>query len=480
MNKYLGDALHTDLYQINMGYAYFKDGIHERKSYFDVYFRKIPFGGGYAVFAGLAKIIDYVNSFKFTESDIDFLRQLGYEEDYLNYLSDMKFTGNIRSVKEGEIVFGNEPLIRVEAPLIQAQIMETAILNIVNYQILIATKAARIKHLCPDEVCMEFGTRRAHEFDAAIWGTRASIIGGFNATSNVKAVKLFNIPCSGTHAHSFVQAYEDEKTAFKKYAAAHKDCYFLVDTYDTLRSGIPTAIEVANELKDEINFLGIRLDSGDIAYLSKEARKMLDAAGYPDAKIVASNDLDEDTITHLKQQGAKIDAWGVGTKLITAYDNPALGAVYKLACLEDDNGNMVDRLKVSENPAKLTIPGIKRVYRIINKDTGMAAGDYIALENEDVSAEASIKLFHPTHTYLEKEVKNFEIRDLHTDIFINGEQVYDVPTVHESAQYFKENKELLWNEYLRLLNPEFYPVDLSVTCWNNRNAILKRVTKKSN
>ena len=480
MNKYLGDALHTDLYQINMGYAYFKDGIHERKSYFDVYFRKIPFGGGYAVFAGLAKIIDYVNSFRFTESDINFLRQLGYEEDYLNYLSGMKFTGNIRSVKEGEIVFGNEPLLRIEAPLIQTQIMETAILNVVNYQILIATKAARIKHLCPDEVCMEFGTRRAHEFDAAIWGTRASIIGGFNATSNVKAAKLFNIPCSGTHAHSFVQAYEDEKIAFKKYAAAHKDCYFLVDTYDTLRSGIPTAIEVANELKDEINFLGIRLDSGDIAYLSKEARKMLDAAGYPDAKIVASNDLDEDTITHLKQQGAKIDAWGVGTKLITAYDNPALGAVYKLACLEDDNGNMVDRLKVSENPAKLTIPGIKRVYRIINKDTGMAAGDYIALENEDVSAEASIKLFHPTHTYLEKEVKNFEIRDLHTDIFINGEQVYDVPTVHESAQYFKKNKELLWNEYLRLLNPEFYPVDLSVTCWNNRNAILKRVTKKSN
>ena len=480
MNKYLGDALHTDLYQINMGYAYFKDGIHERKSYFDVYFRKIPFGGGYAVFAGLAKIIDYVNSFEFTESDIDFLRQLGYEEDYLNYLSDMKFTGDIRSVKEGEIVFGNEPLIRVEAPLIQAQIMETAILNIVNYQILIATKAARIKYLCPDEVCMEFGTRRAHEFDAAIWGTRASIIGGFNATSNVKAAKLFNIPCSGTHAHSFVQAYEDEKTAFKKYAAAHKDCYFLVDTYDTLRSGIPTAIEVANELKDEINFLGIRLDSGDIAYLSKEARKMLDAAGYPDAKIVASNDLDEDTITHLKQQGAKIDAWGVGTKLITAYDSPALGAVYKLACLEDDNGNMVDRLKVSENPTKLTVPGIKRVYRIINRDTGMAAGDYIALENEDVSAEASIKLFHPTHTYLEKEVKNFETRDLHTDIFINGEQVYDVPTVHESAQYFKENKELMWNEYLRLLNPEFYPVDLSVTCWNNRNAILKRVTRKSN
>ena len=480
MNKYIGDALHTDLYQINMGYVYFKDGIHERKSYFDVYFRKIPFGGGYAVFAGLEKVVEYLNSFEFTDSDIEYLAGLGYEDSYLQYLKQMKFTGSIRSVREGEIVFGNEPLIRVEAPLIQAQIIETAILNIVNYQILIATKAARIKHLCPNEPCMEFGTRRAHEFDAAVWGARAAIIGGFDSTSNVKAAKLFGIPCSGTHAHSFVQAYEDEKVAFKKYAAAHKDCYFLVDTYDTLRSGIPTAIEVADELKDKINFLGIRLDSGDIAYLSKEARKMLDAAGYSNAKVVASNDLDEATITHLKQEGARIDAWGIGTKLITAYDNPALGAVYKLACLEDENGNMVDRLKVSENPAKLTIPGIKRVYRIINKENGMAAGDYIALESEDVSKEKSIKLFHPTHTYLEKEVENFEARDLHVDVFKDGRQVYAIPSVQESAQYFKENKKTLWNEYLRLLNPEFYPVDLSTKCWENRNNILRKVTKKQN
>ena len=480
MNKYEGDALHTDLYQINMGYAYFKDGVHERKAYFDVYFRKIPFGGGYAVFAGLEKVVKYLNSFEFADSDIEYLAGLGYEDSYLQYLKQMKFTGSIRSVREGEIVFGNEPLIRVEAPLIQAQIIETAILNIVNYQILIATKAARIKHLCPNEPCMEFGTRRAHEFDAAVWGARAAIIGGFDSTSNVKAAKLFGIPCSGTHAHSFVQAYEDEKVAFKKYAAAHKDCYFLVDTYDTLRSGIPTAIEVADELKDKINFLGIRLDSGDIAYLSKEARKMLDAAGYPNAKVVASNDLDEATITHLKQEGARIDAWGIGTKLITAYDNPALGAVYKLACLEDENGNMVDRLKVSENPAKLTIPGIKRVYRIINKENGMAAGDYIALESEDVSKEKSIKLFHPTHTYLEKEVENFEARDLHVDVFKDGRQVYAIPSVQESAQYFKENKKTLWNEYLRLLNPEFYPVDLSTKCWENRNNILRKVTKKQN
>lgn len=477
MNKYSGDALHTDLYQINMGYVYFKDNIHERKSYFDVYFRKAPFGGGNAVFAGLEKIIDYINEFKFTEDDIKYLASLGYDKDYLDYLANLKFTGSIRSMIEGEVVFGNEPLIRVEAPLIQAQLIETAILNIVNYQTLIATKAARIKHICPDEVCMEFGTRRAHEFDAAIWGARASIIGGFDATSNVKAAKLFNIPCSGTHAHSFVQTYQDEVVAFKKYAEHHKDCYFLVDTYDTLKSGIPNAIKVANELGDKINFKGIRLDSGDIAYLSKEARKMLDEADYPNAKIVASNDLDEGTITHLKQQGAKVDVWGVGTKLITAYDNPALGAVYKMVCLEDEHGKMVDRLKISENPGKLTTPGIKRVYRIINNDTGMAAGDYIALESENVNSYDSINLFHPTHTYLSKEVVNFTAKDLHVDIFVAGKQVYKVPPVAESRKYLQESTKYFWTEYTRLLNPEFYPVDLSLKCWANRNSILKEVKK---
>lgn len=478
MSKYLGDALHTDLYQINMGYVYFKDDIHERKAYFDVYFRKAPFAGGYAVFAGLEKIIKYIAELEFTKEDIDYLRELGYDEEYLTYLADLKFTGSIRSVREGEIVFGNEPLLRIEAPLLQAQLIETAILNIVNYQTLIATKASRIKHICPDEICMEFGTRRAHEFDAAIWGSRAAVIGGFDATSNVKAAKLFNIPCSGTHAHSFVQAYQDEKIAFKKYAEYHKDCYFLVDTFDTLRSGVPNAIAVANELGDKINFRGIRLDSGDIAYLSKEARKMLDDAGYKDAKIVASNDLDESTITHLKQQGACVDVWGVGTKLITAYDNPALGAVYKLVCLEDENGNMIDRIKVSENPAKLTTPGIKRLYRIINKDTGKAAGDYIALESEDVNSYEKIDLFHPTHTYLAKEVKNFYAKDLHEDIFIEGKLVYTNPTVQDSRDYLVASKGIFWNEYTRLLNPEFYPVDLSLSCWENRNNIISEVKHK--
>lgn len=475
MNKHDDYALHTDLYQINMAYVYFNDKIHERKSYFDVYFRKAPFNGGYAVFSGLERIIDYIKNLRFTKEDLEFLKKLGYSDEFLDYLKDFKFTGSIRSVVEGEIVFANEPLVRIEAPLIQAQIIETAILNAVNYQTLIATKASRIKHICPNEVCMEFGTRRAHEFDAAIWGTRAAVIGGFEATSNVKAAKMFDIPCSGTHSHSFVQAYQDEEIAFKKYAATHKDCFFLVDTYDTLRLGIPKAIKVAKELGDKINFRGIRLDSGDIAYLSKKARKMLDDAGYKDALIVASNDLDEDTISDLKQQGAKVDSWGIGTKLITAYPTPALGAVYKLSCLEDENGKMVDRLKISDNPGKLTMPGIKKVYRIINKDTGKAAGDLIALEEEDVKNYPSIFLFHPTHTYLTKEVKNFEAVDIQKDIFIDGKLVYKIPSVKESKQYCINRKKLFWKEYKRLLNPEFYPVDLSEKCWLNRKQILKKI-----
>ncbi|MBF0710288.1 MULTISPECIES: nicotinate phosphoribosyltransferase [unclassified Gemella] len=478
MEKYQGHALHTDLYQINMGYVYFKDGIHERKSYFDLYFRKAPFAGGYSVFAGLERIVDYINNFSFTSNDIEYLRDLGYDEDYLSYLKELKFTGSIKSVVEGEIVFANEPLVRVEAPLIQAQLIETALLNIVNYQTLIATKASRIKSLCADEKCMEFGTRRAHEFDAAIWGTRAAVIGGFDGTSNVKAAKIFNIKPIGTHAHSFVQTYQDEYVAFKKYAEVHKDCYFLVDTYDTLRSGIPNAIRVAKKMGNKINFRGIRLDSGDIAYLSKEARKMLDAEGFTEAEIVVSNDLDEATITHLKQQGAKVNVWGVGTKLITAYENPALGAVYKLTCLEDENGQMIDRLKISENPAKLTVPGRKKLYRIINRETKMAAGDYIALEKEDVESYESIKLFHPTHTYLSKEVKNFEAINLHKDIFVEGRQVYTLPHVNESKVYLKEAKSKFWTEYTRLLNPEFYPVDLSYKCWENRNNILQNIKNK--
>lgn len=328
-------ALHTDLYQINMAEAYWADGIHNRKAVFELFFRNLPFGNGYAVFAGLERVLDYLREFQFSESDLAYLKnELGYKDDFIEFLKDIRFTGDVYSMVEGELVFANEPIIRVEAPLIEAQLIETALLNIVNYQTLIATKASRIKQVVKTDTVMEFGTRRAQEMDAAIWGSRATIIGGLEATSNVRAGKKFGIPVAGTHAHSLVQAYKSEYEAFHSYAKRHKDCVFLVDTYNTLKIGVPTAIQVAKELGDKINFVGIRLDSGDIAFLSKEARRMLDEAGYTDAKIVVSNDLDEYTILNLKAQGAKVDMWGIGTKLITAYDQPALGAVYKIVSIE--------------------------------------------------------------------------------------------------------------------------------------------------
>ncbi|MCE4047850.1 MULTISPECIES: nicotinate phosphoribosyltransferase [Bacillaceae] len=470
--------LHTDLYQINMAETYWEDGVSERNAVFEVYFRKLPFNNGYAVFAGLERIIQYIKELHFTSSDIEYLRESGFKEDFLEYLKDFRFTGNLRSVEEGEIVFANEPLLRVEAPLAQAQIIETALLNIVNYQTLIATKASRIKHAIGEGVVMEFGSRRAHELDAALWGTRAAFIGGFSSTSNVRAGKLFGIPVSGTHAHSMIQAYRDEYTAFHKYARRHKDCVFLVDTYDTLRSGVPNAIKVAKELGDAINFVGIRLDSGDLAYLSKAARKMLDEAGFTDTKIVASNDLDEYTIINLKAQGAQIDVWGIGTKLITAFDQPALGGVYKLVSIEDEEGNMQDTIKISGNPEKVTTPGIKRVYRIINSINHKSEGDYICLETEHPEEEERLKMFHPTHTYISKFVTNFHAKDIHKDIFQNGELIYKSPTIFESQKYAEDNLDVLWDEYKRSLNPEEYPVDLSPLCWENKMNHLEKV--KSN
>ena len=480
MNFRLDDslALHTDLYQLNMGYTYWADGIHEKQAVFEVYFRKIPFNNGFAIFAGLERVIDYINNFKFTETDIAYIREnLNYEEEYVEYLKNMKFTGTIKAMREGELVFGNIPLLRVEAPLIQAQIVETAILNIINYQTLIATKAARIKEVAPDDTLMEFGTRRAQELDAAIWGTRAAYIAGFDSTSNVRAGKLFGIPISGTHAHSLIQTYEDEYTAFKAYAKKHKNCVFLVDTYDTLRSGVPNAIRVAKELGDSINFVGVRLDSGDLAYLSKKTRVMLDEAGFKDAKIVASNDLDEYTIIHLKRQGAKIDSWGIGTKLITAFDQAALGAVYKLVSIEED-GKMVDRIKISGNPEKVTTPGMKKVYRIINRDTGKSEGDYICMEDEFPENQSAIKLFHPVHTFLKKTITNFEAKELHVEVFKNGELVYQCPSIQEIRNFVQENLQVLWEEYRRNLNPAEYPVDLSQKCWDNKMNHIRNVKRR--
>lgn len=462
-------ALHTDLYQINMAESYWADGIHEKKAVFELFFRELPFGNGYAIFAGLERILDYLKDFKFSESDMDYLKEeLEYEDDFLNHLKNLRFTGDVYSMVEGELVFANEPILRVEAPLIEAQLVESALLNIVNFQTLIATKASRIKQVAKDEVIMEFGTRRAHEMDAAVWGARATIIGGVEATSNVRAGKKFGIPLAGTHAHSLVQAYKSEYEAFHSYAKRHRDCVFLVDTYNTLKIGVPTAIKVAQELGDKINFIGIRLDSGDIAFLSKEARRMLDEAGFQDAKIVVSNDLDEYTILNLKAQGAKVDIWGIGTKLITAYDQPALGAVYKIVSIENEAGVMEDTIKISSTAEKVTTPGQKKLYRIIDRENGKAEGDYITMHDEDPASEKRIKMFHPIHTFVSKFVTNFEAKNLHVQVVEAGNVVYDNPSLMDMQAYAKENLNLLWDEYKRSLNPEEYPVDLSQKCWDNK------------
>lgn len=479
--KYTDDSymLHTDLYQINMVETYWNDGTQNRTAVFELYFRQLPFGNGYAIFAGLKKIMEFIKNFGFSNSDIQYLREEGkYSEEFLKYLQNLKFTGTISAMREGELVFANEPIIRIEAPLAEAQLMETPLLNIVNYQTLIATKASRIKQVIGKDVAMEFGTRRAHEFDAAIWGTRAAYIGGFSATSNVRAGKLFGIPVSGTHAHAMIQAYRDEYTAFTKYANTHRDCVFLVDTYDTLRSGVPNAVRVAMEFGDKINFIGIRLDSGDLAYLSKKAREMLDEAGFTEAKIIASNDLDEYTIINLKSQGAKIDTWGIGTKLITAYDQAALGGVYKLVSIEDENGEMVDTIKISGNPEKVTTPGRKRIYRIINTANGHAEGDYIALDYENPQEEKRLKMFHPVHTYISKFVTDFTAKELHQDIVVNGSILYKEPTLQEIQVYVEESLHLLWSEYKRTMNPEEYPVDLSQACWDNKMTRIKEIKEK--
>ena len=469
-------ALHTYLYQINMAESYWADGIHEKKAVFELFFRNLPFGNGYALFAGLERILDYLKEFEFSESDIAYLKEeLEYKDDYLDYLKDLRFTGDVYSMVEGELVFANEPILRIEAPLIEAQLVESALLNIVNYQTLIATKASRIKQVAKDEMIMEFGTRRAQEMDAAIWGARATIIGGVEATSNVRAGKKFGIPVSGTHAHSLVQAYKNEYQAFHSYAKRHRDCVFLVDTYNTLKTGVPTAIQVAKELGDKINFIGIRLDSGDIAFLSKEARRMLDEAGFPDAKIVVSNDLDEYTILNLKAQGAKVDTWGIGTKLITGYDQPALGAVYKIVSIENEEGMMVDTIKISSTAEKVTTPGQKKLYRIIDLENGKAEGDYITMHDEDPASEKRIKMFHPVHTFISKFVTNFEAKNLHVKVVEEGHVIYENPSLMDMQAYANENLNLLWDEYKRSLNPEEYPVDLSQKCWDNKMRNIEEV-----
>lgn len=468
-------TLHTDKYQINMMYAHWKNGTHHKKRAFEAYFRKLPFGNGFAVFAGLERIVRYIQSLRFTEPFLAYLaeQEEGYDREFLDELRQFSFTGTIHSVPEGTIVFPNEPLIQVEARIFEAQLIETAMLNFMNFQTLIATKAARIRKVAPDDVLLEFGSRRAQEADAAIWGARAAYIAGFDATSNLMAGMQFGIPTKGTHSHAWVQDQPSEEKAFQLFADALPDqVSLLVDTYDTLKSGVPNAIKVAQRMKQHgKNLQSIRIDSGDLTYLSIMAREMLDQAGLHEVKICASNDLDEDTIQNLKNQDAKIDIWGVGTQLITAADTPSLGGVYKLVAKQED-GEWVPTIKISGNPEKVTTPGLKKVYRIINRQTGKSEGDYIALPHEDIHNQEKLNMFDPIHTWIQKWVVDFTAIELLEPIFENGKLVYTLPSLTEIRSFHKEQLTLFWEEYLRKLNPERYPVDLSQELWELKNRLI--------
>ncbi|GAO99590.1 nicotinate phosphoribosyltransferase [Fructobacillus ficulneus] len=464
-------VLHTDAYQINMIYTYWKKGLDQKPVVFEAYFRKMPFNNGYVVYTGLERLVKALQGLHFSADDLAYLASLEtYEPDFLTYLKNWHLTATIRSAYEGEVMFNHEPLLQVDGPLVDAQLLETLLLNIINFQTLISTKAARIASVTTGQPLLEFGTRRAQELDAALWGTRAAFIGGFDATSNVRAGKLFNIPISGTHAHALVQAYQNDYDAFLAYAQTHHDVVFLVDTFDTLKSGVPTAIRVAKELGDQINFQGVRIDSGDMAYLSKKVRAMLDEAGFQDAKIYASNDLDENTILNLKIQGAKIDVWGIGTKLITAFDQPALGAVYKMVSIDGQ-----DTIKLSNNVEKISTPGKKQIWRITDKKDGKSEGDYLTTSDDDPRNLETLHMFDPNHPVISKDIQDFKATPILHDIFVDGQLVYDLPDIFTIKEYANNSLNNLWDEYKRILNPETYPVDLSQALYDGKMKLINQI-----
>ncbi len=457
-------TLLTDLYQLTMGYGFFKNGKHEETVTFDLFFRRRELIT-YSIAAGLEQAMDYLLNWRFDDEDIAYLRGLQlFDEDFLEYLKNMRFTGDVYAVREGEPVFPSEPILTVKAPLIQAQFAETALLNIINHQTLIATKSSKITRATGGKgAVMEFGLRRAQGPDAGIYGARAAIIGGCSSTSNLIAGKMFDVPVAGTMAHSFVMDYPTEYEAFRAYANAYPDaCMLLVDTYDTLRSGVPNAIKVFQELKAAGHTpKGIRLDSGDLAYLSKKSREMLDEAGFPEALICVSGDLDERLINSLLQQGAKIDLWGIGTKLITSEDLPSLGGVYKLSSVIGKDGSSTPKIKLSDNHAKITNPGFKSLYRLYDKKTGMAVADLITLKEEVIDESKPLTIFHPVETWKQHEVENFVAVPLQQTIVKEGKLVYEFPHIKDVQAFSKAQLEKFWEEYLRLDLPQLYKVDLS-------------------
>ena len=460
----------TDFYELTMGNGYFLKGVADKIVYFDLFFRRIPEDGGVAIAAGLESVVKYLQNLKFTDEDIDFLRSRGFDEGFLDYLKNFKFSCDVWAIPEGTPIFPNEPIITVRGPAIQAQFIETTLLLLVNHQSLIATKASRIVRAARGRGVMEFGSRRAHGASAAIMGARAAYIAGCVGTAATCCQPMFGVPALGTMAHSWVQLFEDEYQAFKNYAEVYPDnCVLLVDTYDTLKSGIPNAIRVFDEIKPKKK--GIRIDSGDVAYLTKKARKMLDDAGHPDCQICISNSLDEYLIRDMLLQGACIDSFGVGERLITSRAEPVFGGVYKLVAVEEF-GRAMPRIKISDNAEKVTNPGFKKVYRLYTEDGGYAFADVVCTADEPAPSEGDYPIVDPYSAKKYKRLKTFKAKELQVPIFQNGELVYELPPIEEIRKHCQESLEHLWEECLRFENPHRYYVDLSMNLWNLKNNLL--------
>ena len=478
-------TLLTDLYELTMMQGYFKNKEENRTVIFDAFYRTNPFGGGYAIMCGVEQLVRYVKDLHFSSQDIEYLRSLNiFDPDFLDYLADFKFTGDIYAIPEGTLMFPREPMVKVIAPIAQAQLMETAILNIINHQSLIAAKAARICYAAKGDGVMEFGLRRAQGPDAGTYGARAAVIAGCVGTSNVLCGELFDVPVKGTHAHSWIMSFPDELTAFKTYADLYPNaCILLADTYDTLKSGVPNAIKTFQYMRDKGTLgkgYGIRLDSGDLAYISKKAKKMLHEAGFPDAIISASNDLDEHLINSLKDQGATITSWGVGTNLITAKDNPSFGGVYKLAAIQDDDGKFIPKIKLSENTEKVTNPGNKKIYRVYNEPEHKIQADIICLEEETFSENEHLTLFDPVEPWKKTRLApgEFSLRELMVPLFKDGKCVYESPKTMDIRAYCMQEQETLWEESRRLVNPHQVYVDLSQKLYNDKLRLLDEITEQ--
>ena len=470
-------TLLCDFYELTMSNGYFKLGRGKEITYFDVFFRTVPDGAGYAIFAGLEQFIDYIKNLHFTEEDIAMLRAKGqFDEEFLEFLRTFRFTGDIYAMKEGTPIFPGEPIVTVRAPAIEAQLIETFALLTLNHQSLIATKASRIVRAADGRAVAEFGSRRAQGTAGAILGARASYIGGCAGTACTLAERDYGIPATGTMAHSWVQMFDDEYTAFRTYCELYPDnVTLLIDTYDAIGSGVPNAIRAIKEvlLPRGCKKYAVRLDSGDLAYLTKKIRKMLDEAGLPDCRITATNSLDENIIKTLLSQGAKIDAFGVGERLICSASNPVFGGVYKLVAVENADGTIRPKIKISENVEKITNPGYKRPYRVFDKETGMMIADYIALADEVLDENEPLLLFDPVNTWKHKTVENYRLECLHIPVFLGGECVYETPNVHEIRDYCREQLSLLWDEVKRFDNPHRYYVDLSDNLWTLKQEMLR-------